>query len=106
MTPDEVKPPVLPTTETTTEKHETVVTKGDAELTAAVVAGPRFDDWVRAGLSYIVVGTLSFMVVYGQMTGHEIPSDKFTIYVSLATGAYGFYIGSSYGSNQKDKAAK
>ncbi len=68
-----------------------------------MLLGGKFDDWVRAILSSFVVLTLCFVVVYGQVTGHQVPDNQFTIFVSLATGVLGFYIGSSYGSKDKNK---
>lgn len=96
--------PIPPVTETTTEKHETTVTKGDAAQSAAVSTNPRFDDWVRAILAVAVVAGFEFIVIYGQV--YNKPPDPSTI--NTITGfmmlSLGFYLGSSYGSNLKDKA--
>ncbi len=63
----------------------------------------KFDDWVRAGLAIIVVGTFSFAIIYGQVTGKQMPNDEFTVYVGMATMALGFYLGASSATNQKAK---
>ena len=64
----------------------------------------RFDDWVRAILSVMVVGGFVYVIIYGQMTGRSIPDSEFTVYVGAVTLALGWYLGSSYGSNAKERA--
>ena len=104
---DEVKPPepatVSPVTETTTEKHETTVTKGDAAQAAAVATGPRFDDWVRFILAFIVVAGFEFIVIYGQVSGRQPDQNTLMVYVSFVSLSLGFYLGSSYGSKDKSR---
>lgn len=97
--------PPKPTIAKTTETHETITTSGDAAQTSAVQMGARFDDWVRAGLAYIVVLQFTFTIIYGQWTGHEVRSDQFTIDVGIVMLALGFYFGSSYGRNLDKKAS-
>lgn len=96
--------PGAPITETVVEQHTTSKTTGDAAQASAVSMGPRFDDWVRALLAVTVVAGFEFIVIYGQVYGK--PPDAGT--VNTITGfmmlALGFYLGSSYGSNNKDKA--
>jgi len=100
--PDESVP--APVTETVIEEHKTSKTSGDAAQASAVSMGPRFDDWVRAILAVIVVAGFEFIVIYGQV--YAKPPDPSTI--NTITGfmmlSLGFYLGSSYGSNNKDKA--
>ena len=97
--------PLPPTTATTTEKHETVTTTGDAAQAAQVTTGPRFDDFVRAGLCYIVVGGFVVSYLYGQVTGKQADVQAVNTYTNYVMLALGFYLGSSSGSAAKDKAA-
>jgi len=97
------------TTATTVEKHETVTTTGDATQAAQaqqVVMSPRFDDWVRFILAQEIVAGFIFMVLYGQVYGRQPDQNTLLVYVSFVSLSLGFYLGSSYGSNNKDKAAK
>ena len=64
----------------------------------------RFDDYVRALLSALIVAGFVFIIVYGQIKGKAIPEAEFTVYVGAVTTVLGFYLGSSYGSNAKDRA--
>jgi hypothetical protein len=64
----------------------------------------RFDDYVRAGLCYIVVGGYVASYLYGQVTGHNPAASEINTYSNYAMLALGFYLGSSAGSALKDKA--
>ena len=96
--------PGAPITETIVEQHTTSKTTGDAAQASAVSMGPRFDDWVRAGLAFIIVAGFEFIVIYGQVYGKPPDQNTLMVYVSFVSLSLGFYLGSSYGSNNKDKA--
>lgn len=90
--------PTPPTTETTTETHATVKTSVDS-------TSPRFDDWTRALLSMVVVLGFEWIIIFGQITGKQVPEGILTTYVGFVMLALGYYLGSSSGSAAKDKAA-
>jgi hypothetical protein len=97
-------PAGAPITETVVEQHTTSKTTGDAAQASAVSMGPRFDDWVRALLAQEIVAGFLFIVIYGQVMGKSPDQNTLMVYVSFVSLSLGFYLGSSYGSNNKDKA--
>jgi hypothetical protein len=93
-----------PTVEKTVETHEKTVTSGDVAQTSAVATNARFDDWVRFFLAEQIIAGFLFIVIYGQVMGKTPDQNTLMVYVSFVSLSLGFYLGSSYGSNLKDKA--
>lgn len=93
--PPVVDAPATPVTQTVIEKHETVTTTGDTAKTAAVYQGPHFDDYVKAGLCYIVVIGYVISYLYGQYTGHHPDEGERATYSNYVMLALGFYLGAA-----------
>lgn len=100
---DETAKPDAPVAQTTAETHATTTVTGDAAQAAGVITGPRFDDFVRAGLCYIVVAGYVISYLYGQITGRQAAPELINTYTNYVMLALGFYLGSSAGSAAKDK---
>jgi hypothetical protein len=92
--------PTVPSTQT--EVHTAVVTSSPADI-YHWYGNPKFDDWMRFLLSFEVVSGFVWMVLYGQYSGKQPDNNTVLVYVAFVSTCIGFYLGSSYGSNNKSK---
>ncbi len=100
--PDETIPP---TTETKTEKHETVVTKGDPTAEPETFRNVITDKPFLVTL--VVMFQFFFLIIYFSAEPSQMANEAKQIvlqaYVVAFSAGWGFWLGSSHSSQQKDK---
>jgi hypothetical protein len=100
--PDEITPP---TTETKTERHETSVTKGDTTSEPETFRNVFTDKAFL--ITLVIMFQFFFLIIYFSAEPSQMATDAKNIilqaYVVAFSAGWGFWIGSSHSSQQKDK---